>query len=45
MTVKWSPITSSFEMTCVWGCHAYDFESEIEAETAELTHDCKRGVL
>lgn len=41
MQVGWSQDYGSFYYTCVYGCHATDYESRYEAERAFLTHTCR----
>lgn len=40
VSVQWSPVSESWEYTCLLGCHGFDYESEAEALDAFLNHDC-----
>lgn len=40
MSVQFSTLTSSWTYTCIFGCHEWDFEGEVEAREAFLMHSC-----
>ena len=42
MAVKWSHEASCYIWECIWGCSAFDFESEGEAEQDFLYHECMK---
>ena len=40
LSIHFSTITSSWEYTCLFGCHGFDYESEAEAQREFLFHRC-----
>ena len=43
MSVKYEKELGSWEFSCIFGCHGYEFENETDAIEAFLTHHCPEG--